>query len=114
MSVDDKQSRSGRGAGSMRFGVIGNLKAHAGAQGERASVLEFGPQFALQAKQNVSFDAPVVCDIAGRTLDDPNSDVAELSSPPDRRTSLALMCGRWNVVPLGDAEWNTVNLHPVH
>jgi hypothetical protein len=75
----------------MGFRVIGNLKAHARAQGERASILEFSAQFSGEAKQNVSFDAPMVCDIAGRTLDDPNSDVAELPGPPGRRASLAWM-----------------------
>ena len=73
----------------MRFRVVGNLKAHARAKGERAPVLELGAQFTLQAIQNVPLDAPVVCDIPGRTLDDPNADVAELPSPPDRFTGLA-------------------------
>jgi hypothetical protein len=95
----------------VRFCVVGNLKAHARPQGEHSAVLECGAKFSLQAIQNVPFDAPVVRDIAGRALDDPNADVAELLGPPGCRASLAWMLGSFDIIPLRDNERKTADVH---
>ena len=87
------------------LGVVGNMKAHTRPQRERSSVLELGAQLSFQAIEDVPFDAPVVRGVAGRTLDHSNPEVAEITSPPQRRAGFACMLGRFNVAPLSDDEW---------
>jgi hypothetical protein len=111
LSVNDEQSRSHLCAGSVRLLVVANLITHAWPEHERSPILEFGPQFTLEAIQNVPFDAPVVRDVAGRALNHPNTDVAELLSPPDGCAGLTCMLNWGNMSPFRRAERNTLHIH---
>ena len=95
----------------MRLGRVGDLIAHAWAQHEPASVLEFGVQLALEAKQDVAFAAPMVRAIAGRVSDQAHAYAAELPRAPARYTAFALVFGRFDFRPIGRSERNSNHLH---
>ena len=111
-SIHDKQPRARRRARAMRIGAIGDLIAHAGLEHERASVLELGRQFAVDAKQDVPLAAPVVGDIARRIVDHADTDLAELARAPGRFAGIARMPGRRDGRPVGRSERDI--RHPHH
>jgi len=54
-SINDEQPCSHCSGGAVRFGVVGDLIAHARFQDEAAAVFQFGMQLAFEAEQDVAF-----------------------------------------------------------
>ena len=78
----------------MRLRAVGDLVAHAWNQREMATVLQFRAEHARNAKENVSFDAPMIRVIPRRVLDHSNADGPELLSSPIGKTPLTLVSVR--------------------
>src|SRR5829696_6732505 len=81
--VDDEEAGAVRGPRSVRFLAVRDLVAHPGLEDDDAAVLQLGVDLALEAEHDVSLLAPVIGDVAGRVLDHPDADFAELLRPPE-------------------------------
>lgn len=88
----------------MRFRVIRDLIAHSRFQCEFSTVFEFGDEFALNAQQDVTFDAPVIGKIPRRVLDHAHPDIAKVPGTPVSQSGFALMLGGFNLRPVGSAK----------
>ncbi len=95
----------------MRLGVVGHLVAHAGREGKRSAISKFGMQFALDAKQDMAFGAPVIGQVACTIVDHAHADVAELACAPISHASIAFVLGLFDRGPVGGAEGDVVHLH---
>ena len=95
----------------MRFGVVGDLVALAGLQGEGATVFQFGQQLALHAKQDMAFDAPMIGQVPRCVFDHADPDGAEVLGPPIGHAGVAGMLGRRVSGSIGGAEGNVGHLH---
>ena len=73
----------------MGLGISGDLISFSGIQGKNSAVFELSDQLAFQDQKNVSTIAPVIRKIAGRVFNLPDSDFADLESPPKRLTAFA-------------------------
>src|SRR5258706_327303 len=112
-SIHNKEGRPvGRGR-AVRLGLVRHLVAHAGPQHMAAAVFQFGVQFAFEAQENMALAAPVVGHITGAVFDHAYPDVAELPGAPEGLARDAGMLGARHRGPVGRAERNVVDLHPV-
>ena len=75
----------------MRLSIVSDLIAHARFEKKLPTILELGVEFALETQDNVSFHAPVICQITGRILDHSDADSAEILGTPVCDTCLAFM-----------------------
>jgi hypothetical protein len=89
-----------------RCGVaeVRHLIAHAGQQLEAAAVAQFGVEFAFQHVEHVAAVAPVIGEIAGRVLDHPDAQIANIQGAPERLTCFARVGGGGNPAPVGDGK----------
>lgn len=62
----------------MRLSVVRDLVTHAGLQGELAAIFEFSLEFTFDAEQDMAFDTPMVCEIAGGVLDPADANASEM------------------------------------
>jgi len=95
----------------MGLGLIRDLITHAGAELKSAPIAELGVERPGETKKNVSFHAPVVCEIARRVLNHADANRAEIASPPMRRAGFAGMLSRRDGRPIGGAKREIANLH---
>ena len=95
----------------MCFRIIGHLGAHPGLEHESATIFQFSVQLAFKTKQNVTFYAPVVCEVPGCVDNLPDTDVTEQSCFPVSNACLATMLCLVNFRPVSRPKWNTVHFH---
>lgn len=95
----------------MRFGIVGNLIAHSGFQGEPASIVKLGQQLALDTQENVTFDTPMIGTIAGGILNLANANVSKVLGSPEGHPAVALVLGWLYLGPVGNAERDICHLH---
>lgn len=88
----------------MRFRVIRDLVAHSRCQCEFSAVFEFSDEFALDAQQDVAFDAPVIGEITRRVLDHAHPDIAKMPGTPVSQAGFTLVLGGFNQRPVGGAK----------
>src|ERR1700743_74894 len=77
-SIHNKQPRALYGVRTMRLGAVGDLIAHSRRQRERAAIGKIGPEFAIDAEEDVTLLAPVISQITRRIFYEPHQDDAEL------------------------------------
>jgi hypothetical protein len=70
-------------------------------------------QFALQAKQYVTFAAPMVCDLARSVFDHANPNGAEMLCAPVRSATVALVRSSIDARPIGGAKRNARHVHEI-
>src|SRR5688572_13382304 len=109
-SIDDEELGTRRCVGPVRLGVVGHLVADPWRERERAAVVQLGVQLALQAKQDMSLDAPVVRQVAGRVLDHAHANAAEGPRAPGRDAGDALVFRGFDLGPIGGTEWDAGHL----
>ena len=95
----------------MRFGVVGNLVAHAWPEQERAAILELRVQLTFQAEQDVAFGAPVIRDVARAVVHPPDPDRTEVAGAPSGHPSLAAVARRFDQGPVSGAEGDARHFH---
>src|SRR4051812_26115538 len=95
----------------MRFGVVGNLVAHALRQAELAAVSQFRFKLAFEHQHDMTLAAPVVGEVTGRILDHAYAQFAEFACAPGRFPGSARIVDRFDFRPISDAEWNAGNMH---
>ena len=88
----------------MRFRVIRDLVAHSRFQREFSAVFKFSDEFALDAQQDMAFDAPVIGEIPRRVLDHAHPDIAKVPGTPVSQPGFALVLGGFNLRPVGSAK----------
>jgi len=110
-SVDNKKLCSNLSEGAMRPSIVGDLIAHAWFENEHPTVLELSVQLTLETQKNVSFHAPVVCQVTRRILDHPDSDIAEVLGAPTGDACLTFMLSSLYARPVGYPKWNVSHLH---
>jgi len=76
-----------------------------------AAIFEFGLKFTFYAEQDMTFDAPMVCDVAGAILDPADANASEMSSAPVRQATVACVFGLFDLGPICGAKWDICHLH---
>src|SRR6056297_195087 len=110
--VHDEEPGAGRGRRAMgRIAEIGDLIAHARRQPVGSSILQLRVELALQNEEHVAAVTPVVSKVAWTVIDQPDSEIADIESPPECRSGLAGMFGDGHGAPVGDGEGEHWNLH---
>jgi hypothetical protein len=92
------------------FRIVRDLVAHAWFEREPATVFQFSVELALDAKEYVAFDTPMIRPIARRVFNHANAHAAEVLSAPIGRASLAFVFGGFNLRPIRDSEGDARNL----
>ena len=110
-SVDDKELGAEGAGRTMGLGLVGHLIADPGRQHITATIGQFGMQFPLKAEQDMALGAPVIGDIAWAVLHHPYPQRPELARAPAGFALLTGMKGLWNLMPVGQAEWQIIYLH---
>jgi len=95
----------------MWLGVVGHLIADPRLEPEPSSVTELGFEVAGEAEQDVPLLALMVRPTAGRVLDHPDSDPAELARAPECDARLPTMLRGLDGFPVGGAEGDIGDLH---
>ena len=95
----------------MRLCIVGDLVTHAGPEDELPPIRKLRVQFAFEAKQDVTFRAPVICDIARRVLHHSDANPAELTRSPVRDAMFPFMFGRHDLGPVGYSEGQFTDVH---
>ena len=95
----------------MRRGIVADLIAHSRFNRKFSAVREFGFKLAFKTENDVTFIAPMICQIAWGLFDQPNANVAEVLSAPVRRASFAFVFGRFNLRPVRGFKWNVCDFH---
>ena len=62
-----------------------DLIAHARLQLERATILQFGVEFAFEHVEDVASVAPVISEVAGRVFHHPDPHIANVEGAPEAR-----------------------------
>lgn len=109
--IHNKQLHAALGSGAVGFGVVGDDVGFAGAEGEAATVLEFGRHLAGEHVEDVSADAPVVGFVSGRVFHAADAQVALLHRPPDRFARVAVVFGGRNRGPVDGGEGDVFDAH---
>ena len=68
---------------------VRNLIAHARLQLERATILQFGVEFAFKHIEDVASVAPMIGEVAGRVLHHPDPHIANVEGAPEGAPGLA-------------------------
>src|SRR5690242_12371314 len=110
-SVDDIQLRPGARGGTVRFGVVRHVVAHARAQREAAAIREPRFELAFEAQQEVPLRAPVIGRVSRGVLEHAHAHVTEAARAPARLASDARMRGGFHLAPVDGAEWQVADLH---
>src|SRR3954454_12087507 len=88
--VHDEQLRAGPCRGSVGcVSKVRHLIAHARLQLERATILQFGVEFAFEDVQDVPSVTPVIRKVAGCVLHYPNSHIPDVERSPVGSPGLA-------------------------
>ena len=95
----------------MRFGVVGNLVAHAWPEQERAAILELRVQLTFQAEQDVAFGAPVIRDVARAVVHPPDPDRTEVAGALGGHPGLAKVLRGFHGGPVRGAEGDARHFH---
>lgn len=77
----------------MRFGLVGDLVAHAGLEQKLPTVFEFSIELALEAKQDMALGAPMVGQVTGCIFHHPYPNMPELPRAPISGSGDALVLG---------------------
>ncbi|SDW78478.1 hypothetical protein SAMN03159474_01559 [Pseudomonas sp. NFACC08-1] len=77
----------------MRLGLVCYLVAHAGPEQELSAIFKFSIEFALEAKQDVAFGAPMVGQIPGCVFHHPYPNIPELPRAPISGSGDAFVLG---------------------
>ena len=72
-----------------RITEVRHLIAHTRLQLERATILQFGVEFAFKHVEDVASVAPVIRKVAGRVLHHPDPHIANVEGAPESAPSLA-------------------------
>jgi hypothetical protein len=76
-----------------------------------AAVTQLGIEFAFQHVKHVAAVAPMIGQIAGRVLDHPNPQLANIERAPERLAGFTRMNRDTNLAPVGDGEGQCWYLH---
>src|SRR5215213_7491913 len=106
--VDDEQPGAVGGPRSVRLLAVAHLVAHPRLEDDDAAVLQLGVDLALEAEHDVSLLAPMIGDVAGRVLDHPDADFAELLRPPEGDPGDAGVLARGDGRPVDGFEGDSV------
>ena len=109
--INDKEFGPNRRRGSVWLGVIGDLVAHARRENEFATIFKLGMEFAFGAKKDVTFFTPMIREVASRVLDETNTYVSKVLSPPISQTTFAFVFSTFNRRPISGAERDAGHLH---
>ncbi|KQV56192.1 hypothetical protein ASC62_20085 [Caulobacter sp. Root342] len=90
---------------------VGDVIAHAGRQGGRATILQLAGQFAFQHEDHVAAVAPVIGQVAGRIVDATQAHVADIQRAPLGLAGLSRMQRRDDGVPVDRREGAGGQLH---
>ena len=82
---------------AMRLRIIRHLVADPGRQDKLPSIGELGMKLAFDAKQNVTFGAPMIGKVAGAVLDQTHSDGIEVPGAPISHSRFAFVLGGGDV-----------------
>lgn len=77
----------------MRLGLVCYLVAHAGPEQELPAIFKFSIEFALEAKQDVAFGAPMVGQVPRRIFHHPHANAPELLGAPISGSGDAFVLG---------------------
>jgi len=91
--------------------TVRNLITLTRSQNKALAVRESGFEFAFETEQYVSFRTPMICQVAGRVLDDTNANLAEFLRAPKSDASLPGVLGRHNLSPVRGGEWKPDHFH---
>jgi hypothetical protein len=94
--IYDEELRTNHSRRPVRLGVVGDLITHASRQGKFSTICQLGEKFTFSAQKYVAFDTPMICEIAGRVLDEANPDTSKVLGTPKSQTTFALMLGRFD------------------
>jgi hypothetical protein len=82
-SIDDEQLCPDIGVGAVRLRIVCDLVAHSRLEGVFPAIFELSMELTLEAEEYVSFDAPMIGEIARRVLNHANADAPEVLSTPE-------------------------------
>lgn len=112
-SINDEQPRGDSCGRSMGFCMVRHLVTHARLEDKCSAIFQFCVQLTLQAKQDVTLAAPMVCQVACRVLDHAHPDVAKVLGAPVRNPTFSPMLGSIDAGPIGGAKRNAGHVHNV-
>jgi hypothetical protein len=76
--IYDEELRTNHSRRPVRLGFVGDLITHASRKGKFSTICQLGEEFTLSAQKYVAFDTPMICEIAGRVLNEANPDTSKV------------------------------------
>jgi len=93
--------------------MVRHLVTHARLEDKFSAIFQFCVQLTLQAKQDVTLAAPMVCQVACRVLDHAHPDMAKVLGAPVRNPTFSPMLGSIDAGPVSGTKRNAGHVHDI-
>ncbi len=102
--IDNKKGSTCHCGRAVAVRIVANVVRHSFLQDEGLSVLQFGGHFTVDAKDDMSFIAPMIGAVTGGILHAADADAADVNHLPLRVTGLAVMPLDGDGIPVHECE----------